>query len=170
MKLDEIVSIKYVGKRKTIDIEVDGDHMFFCNGILTHNSAAGNSDDVTEENVQGGIAKIQAADNVLALIPNSQERDIGRLSMKLLKTRDSGGVGSVITFNTDWSTLSFNPMMNEKKFDKKGLGTPNLRKTNNSEDKDDSDKEKPKGGDTAALRKTGRINKKRALGKNIKLV
>jgi hypothetical protein len=163
MILDTIVSIKKVGKRKTIDIKVDGDHLFFCNGILTHNSAAGNSEDVTEENVQGGIAKIQAADNVLALIPNSQERDIGRLSMKLLKTRDSGGVGSVITFKTDWSTLSFNPVMNEKKFDKKGLEKPNLRKTNNSEDIDDSDKEKPKGVGTTALRKTGRINKKRTL-------
>jgi intein/homing endonuclease len=42
MILDEIVSIRKVGKRKTVDIEVDGpDHLFFCNGILTHNSAAG---------------------------------------------------------------------------------------------------------------------------------
>lgn len=41
MKLDEIVSIVKRGIQKTVDITVDGDHLFFCNGILTHNSAAG---------------------------------------------------------------------------------------------------------------------------------
>jgi len=47
MILDEIVSIKKVGIRKTVDIEVENidgspcDHLFYCNGILTHNSAAG---------------------------------------------------------------------------------------------------------------------------------
>ena len=52
MILDEIVSIIPKGKMKTIDIEVgnlDGspcDHLFYCNGILVHNSAAGDSADV----------------------------------------------------------------------------------------------------------------------------
>ena len=46
MILDEIVSIKKIGIRKTVDLEVDGDHLFFCNGILTHNSAAGDTADV----------------------------------------------------------------------------------------------------------------------------
>lgn len=41
MILDEIVSIKKVGIRKTIDISVTGNSLFLCNGILTHNSAAG---------------------------------------------------------------------------------------------------------------------------------
>jgi len=41
MILDEIVSIKKVGVMTTIDIEVDQDHLFYCNNILTHNSAAG---------------------------------------------------------------------------------------------------------------------------------
>lgn len=41
MILDEIVSIVRVGIKKTIDIEVSGDKLFYCNGILTHNSAAG---------------------------------------------------------------------------------------------------------------------------------
>ena len=69
MVLDEIVSIKRVGVKTTIDIEVDGDHLFYCNDILTHNSAAGDVSDVTEESIQGGISKIQSADNVLAFIP-----------------------------------------------------------------------------------------------------
>lgn len=41
MILDEIVSIRKVGIKTTIDIEVDGDSLFYCNNILTHNSAAG---------------------------------------------------------------------------------------------------------------------------------
>jgi len=42
MIIDEIVSIKKIGIKPTIDIEIDGpDHLFWCNGILTHNSAAG---------------------------------------------------------------------------------------------------------------------------------
>ena len=112
MVLDEIVSIKKVGIRKTVDITVDGDHLFFCNGILTHNSAAGDTGDITEENIQGGISKIQSADNVVAFIPNSKIRDTGMITAKLLKTRDSSGVGSTVTFSTDWATLSFIPVDN----------------------------------------------------------
>ena len=47
MILDEIVSIKKIGSKTTVDIEVDGDHLFYCNGILTHNSAAGDVADHT---------------------------------------------------------------------------------------------------------------------------
>lgn len=35
---DEIVSIEKLGKRKTVDIEVTGNHLFYANGVLTHNS------------------------------------------------------------------------------------------------------------------------------------
>jgi len=116
MILDEIVSIKKVGVEKTVDIEVDGDHLFYCNGILTHNSAAGETNDITEENIQGGISKIQAADNVLGFIPNSHAREVGIMRAKFLKTRDSGGVGAYIDFKVDWSTLTFAP------FDAKSQG------------------------------------------------
>ena len=114
MILDEIVSIKKVGQKLTVDIEVDGpDSLFYCNGILTHNSAAGDTADITEENIQGGISKIQAADNVIGFIPNAQSREVGVLRAKFLKTRDSGGVGSYVDFKTDWKTLSFNPWLKE---------------------------------------------------------
>lgn len=109
MILDEIVSIKKIGIRKTVDVEVDGDHLFFCNGILTHNSAAGDVADISEESIQGGISKIQSADNVIGFIPNHLARGTGVMRAKFLKTRDSGGVGSYIDFKTDWSTLTFEP-------------------------------------------------------------
>jgi hypothetical protein len=113
MVLDEIVNIQKIGIRKTRDITVDGDHLFFTNDILTHNSASGDTNDISEENIQGGIAKIQSADNVLAFIPNSASRDSGIIRAKLLKTRDSSGVGSYVFFKTDWGTLSFIPTTNE---------------------------------------------------------
>jgi hypothetical protein len=109
MILDEIISIKKVGIKKTVDITVDGDHLFYCNGILTHNSAAGDVADVTEENIQGGISKIQAADNVIGFIPNAHAREVGTIRAKFLKTRDSGGVGKYVDFKTEWSTLTFDP-------------------------------------------------------------
>jgi len=109
MILDEIVNIEKIGIEKTIDIEVDGDHLFYCNGILTHNSAAGDVADVSEENIQGGISKIQAADNVIGFIPNAQSREMGIMRAKFLKTRDSSGVGSTVDFKVDWSTLTFEP-------------------------------------------------------------
>lgn len=109
MILDEIVSIKKIGIRQTVDLEIDGDHLFFCNGILTHNSAAGDVADISEESIQGGISKIQSADNVIGFIPNHLARGTGVMRAKFLKTRDSGGVGSYIDFKTDWSTLTFEP-------------------------------------------------------------
>ncbi len=114
MILDEIVSIKKIGTQPTVDIQVDGDSLFYCNGILTHNSAAGETNDITEENIQGGISKIQAADNVLGFIPNAQAREMGIMRAKFLKTRDSGGVGSYVDFKVDWSTLTFEPWNTEE--------------------------------------------------------
>jgi hypothetical protein len=108
--IDEIVEIKKIGIEETIDIEVDGDNLFLCNDILTHNSAAGDVADVTEESIQGGISKIQSADNVIAFIPNAKSREMGILRAKMLKTRDSSGVGTYLTFKTEWKTLSFIPM------------------------------------------------------------
>lgn len=127
MILDEIVSIIPKGKMKTIDIEVDGDHLFFCNGILTHNSAAGDVADISEESIQGGISKIQSADNVIGFIPNHLARGTGVMRAKFLKTRDSGGVGSYIDFKTDWSTLTFEPWNTEQ-----GGGAPNWAANANS--------------------------------------
>ncbi len=35
---DKIVSIECIGEMDTVDIEVSGDHLFYANDILTHNS------------------------------------------------------------------------------------------------------------------------------------
>ena len=80
---------------------------------MVKNSAAGETNDVTEENIQGGIAKIQSADNVIGFIPNAQARATGIIRAKFLKSRDSGAVGHYVDFTTDWKTLSFIPWSSE---------------------------------------------------------
>lgn len=190
MVLDEIVSIKKVGIKKTVDIEVDGDHLFYCNGILTHNSAAGETNDISEENIQGGISKIQAADNVLGFIPNAQARDVGIMRAKFLKTRDSGGVGACVDFKVDWSTLTFEPYDAKSQGDgtyrpsspetaisadylkrtTKGKAQPKPEPKDNSDDNTDVDEEAPSSGKKtkSVIKSLG--GKKKAFGsKKVKL-
>ena len=69
---------------------------------------------MSKDNRNSGIAKIQSADNVLAFIPNAQSRTAGIIRAKLLKTRDSAGVGNYVDFRTEWATLSFIPWDSEQ--------------------------------------------------------
>jgi len=94
---------------------------------------------VTEENVQGGISKIQAADNVIALIPDSTTRQAGMMRAKILKSRDSSGVGKYIQFQAKWSTLTFEPFENENDDDSNQYKGSN--KKNNNETKEFSRRE-----------------------------
>ena len=83
MKLDEIISIEKLDKRKTVDIEVSGNHLFYANGILTHNS---NSDvDLTNTSESMGIT--HTADAIFALITSEDLESRGQLMIKQLKNR-----------------------------------------------------------------------------------
>jgi hypothetical protein len=80
---DEIVSIEKLGKRKTVDIEVTGNHLFYANGVLTHNS---NSDvDLTNTSESMGIT--HTADCILGLVTSEQLDELGQLMIKQLKNR-----------------------------------------------------------------------------------
>ena len=114
MKKLKIVSIEEVGELETIDIEVSDDHLFYCNGILTHNSGFVDSSDISLESIQGGISKAQSADNILGIVPDKKARENGYIIMKFLKTRDSGGVEKRVRFNVDWETLSFIPEISDE--------------------------------------------------------
>jgi hypothetical protein len=86
ISLDEIVSIKKIGKQKTIDITVSGDNLFFANGILTHNSGISNSDiDLTD--VSESIGGPMASDILLALISTEELEELGQIMIKQLKNR-----------------------------------------------------------------------------------
>jgi hypothetical protein len=117
-EIDEIIEIEEIGEMETIDIEVDGDNLFYCNDILVHNSAMGDMTDVTEEHIQGGVTKTQTADNVIAIIPSSAHRQANLMHMKLLKTRDSGGVWKTLKFIVDWEKLKITPMLNKDEIEK----------------------------------------------------
>lgn len=88
ISLDEIVSIKKIGKRKTVDITVSGDNLFFANEILTHNSGMNNSDiDLTD--TSESIGGPMTADLLLALISTEELEELGQIMIKQLKNRYS---------------------------------------------------------------------------------
>jgi hypothetical protein len=104
---DEIVEIVELDYEDTIDIETDGNHLFFANGILTHNSAV-EEIEFDHSHISGGLSKIQTADNVIGIFTSRAMRERGRYQIQLMKTRSSSGVGSKIDleFNVDTLRIS----------------------------------------------------------------
>lgn len=81
---DEIVEIIELKEDYTIDIEVDKDHLFYANDILTHNSAYNhNSPDLAD--VSESLATSQVASTMIAIIGDEQRPDIRTLS--IIKSR-----------------------------------------------------------------------------------
>ena len=66
MVKDKIISIRPVGIRKTKDISISGNRLFYANGILTHNSGFGAAEiDLT--NTGDSLGFVQTADIVIAI-------------------------------------------------------------------------------------------------------
>lgn len=86
--LDEIESIELVGEQDTVDITVDGTHMFFANNIYTHNSAI-SSDVVTNDQMGGSIKKSQIGHIVISIAKTLTQKESGLATMALLKSRIS---------------------------------------------------------------------------------
>jgi hypothetical protein len=102
--LDEIESIEPIGLVETVDITTDGDHLFYAQDILTHNSAFGSTDpglDDTSDSM--GIPFV--ADFVGGLYQNEGDRDACLIHMTTLKNRLGGQIGRVINFNIDYNSL-----------------------------------------------------------------
>ena len=84
MYYDEIVEIEDIDQtRDLIDIEVSGNHLFFANGILTHNS---NSDPGLEDTSES-FGLPATADLMFALISNEELDQSGQIMVKQLKNR-----------------------------------------------------------------------------------
>lgn len=84
--LDEIISIKKIGPRETIDITVSDDNLFLANGVLTHNSGYGSTDvDMTDVSESFGLA--HTVDVLLALITTEELENLNQLMIKQLKNR-----------------------------------------------------------------------------------
>ena len=88
MPIEEITKIeKLNGCVETftpmIDIEVDGNHLFYANDILTHNS----SSDIGLEDTSESFGLPATADLMFALISNEALDELNQIAVKQLKNR-----------------------------------------------------------------------------------
>jgi hypothetical protein len=95
---DEIVEIRECGDNiALLDIEVDGDHLFWANGILTHNSSIDAEGKFNHSHVAGGISKINTADNVFSLYAPTHMKEKGEFRLTCQKARSSASLDKEVT-------------------------------------------------------------------------
>jgi hypothetical protein len=83
MMLKKILKIEELDEREMIDIEVSGNHLFYANNVLTHNS---NSDvELTDTSESFGLPA--TADLMFALISTEELEGLGQILCKQLKNR-----------------------------------------------------------------------------------
>jgi hypothetical protein len=83
--LEKIIRIEELDTRETQDIEVAGNHYFFANNILTHNS---NSDPGLEDTSES-FGLPATADFMFALVTNEDLEALNQILVKQLKNRYS---------------------------------------------------------------------------------
>jgi hypothetical protein len=84
--LDEIESIELVGEEDTIDITVDDTHMFYANGIYTHNSSI-SADVVTTDQMGGSIKKAQVGHVIISVAKSLQQKEMKLATIAITKSR-----------------------------------------------------------------------------------
>jgi len=82
-KYEKIVSIKEIDEIEMIDIEVDGDHYFYANDILTHNSSS--EPDMTSTAESFGLPA--TADFMAAIVVNEELIELDQYLFIQLKNR-----------------------------------------------------------------------------------
>jgi len=102
---DEIIELEEIGEEETIDIEVTGNHLFYANDILTHNSAFNNLE-AGVENISESIGVIMTADVALVLLTNEQLREQKQVMIKSEKNRYTGKLNKVI-LEVNWPKMKF---------------------------------------------------------------
>jgi hypothetical protein len=83
MMLKKILKIEELDERELIDIEVSGNHLFYANAILTHNS----SSDVELTDTSESFGLPATADFMFALISTEELEELGQIMVKQLKNR-----------------------------------------------------------------------------------
>lgn len=84
--MDEIVSIELVGETSTVDITVDDTHMFFANGIYSHNSAT-QSEVVEADKIADSYAKVMNADFIMSISRKSNDKLNDAARVHIMKNR-----------------------------------------------------------------------------------
>ena len=89
MEESRIISIEELDEEiEVVDIEVDGNRLFYANDILTHNSGYDNSDvELTDTSESFGLPA--TVDLMLALIATDDLKQVGQMMFKQLKNRFS---------------------------------------------------------------------------------
>ena len=100
----EIESIEEIEDVEMVDIQVSGNHLFYANGILTHNSAI-EAEQLNQAHIQGGISKINTSDYVVGIKQTDLMRSQGEIWFQILKSRNSDGVGQKILLAWDQISL-----------------------------------------------------------------
>jgi hypothetical protein len=100
---DEILSIEEVGEIETIDIEVSGNHLFFANGILTHNSGYGQHS-VEMDNIADSMGIAHTADLIISIAQPDELKENNQLKFEIIKSRISK-TGSKGIVDVDYSRL-----------------------------------------------------------------
>jgi len=84
--VDEIESIELMGELPTVDITVEGTHMFFANDIYTHNSAL-DEDIIQANNIADSYRKIMTADFVMSLSRKVNDKQANTARFHVIKNR-----------------------------------------------------------------------------------
>ena len=100
---DEILSIEPIGVKDTIDITTDGNHLFFANDILSHNSGWDTSE-IRMDQVGESAGIVHNADFILALWQVEGDREACRLNTTVIKSR-YGMVGKADEYYVNYNTL-----------------------------------------------------------------
>lgn len=106
---DEIISIEEIEEREMIDINVTGNHLYFANGILTHNSATGNSLDIKNvgnDSVSDSLGSIMTADFIMFLLQTEQMKEEKLITCKCTKNRFTGRTDTW-NMNIDYEHMRF---------------------------------------------------------------
>lgn len=112
--LDEIESIELIGERPTVDITVDGTHMFYANDIYTHNCGA-QEDIVQAHNISDSYKKIMTADFILSAARNLGDKANNTARFHVIKNRfGPDGITFYSNMNTSNGSIEmFDPKSSE---------------------------------------------------------
>lgn len=80
---EKINKIEELDVQEAIDVEVNGNHLFYANSILTHNS----NSDVGLEDTSESFGLPATADLMFALISNEELDELNQIAVKQLKNR-----------------------------------------------------------------------------------
>ena len=108
---DEIIDIEYIGIQESIDINVSGNHMYYANGILTHNSATGNTE-ADNSNVSDSMGSVMTADFLLFLLQTPEMKENKEIIFKVTKNRYTGRTDTWM-MNIDYEHMRFSDVITE---------------------------------------------------------